>query len=37
MITNKISMEVPLHNIFSIKEFIWVSLILSIIIDIIIA
>jgi len=30
-------MEVLLHNILSIKEFIWVSLILSIIIHIIIA
>jgi len=37
MITSKISMEFTLHNIFRIKEFIWVSLILSIIIDIIIA
>jgi len=37
MITNKISMEVLLHNLLSIKEFIWVSLILSIIIHIIIA
>jgi len=30
-------MEYLLHNILSIKKFIWVSLILSIIIDIIIA
>jgi len=30
-------MEVPLHNIIIIREFFWVSLILSIIVDIIIA